>query len=142
MPDVPAHDQHETIHLLCHYPAHEPRQSDSHYHLFEAARRRIKAAGLWRCAIDGCTFPGPLEAHHEKIEFAMQGGVDLDRFNRLYGLHLIDSEFADYIEGEGNLEILCPVHHRTHMGVHSLPAPLWNAVRVWRADFAPPAEVV
>ncbi|MEV8523115.1 hypothetical protein AB0451_03005 [Streptomyces sp. NPDC052000] len=36
----------------------------------------------------------------------------------------------------------CPVHHRTHLGVHSLPGPLWEPLRVWRHDTAPPAEVV
>lgn len=137
-----AHEQRTTIHLLCHYPAHDPRATDSHYHLFDAVKRRLKEEGLLKCAIDGCSFPGPIELHHDKIEYAMQGGVDLDKFNRLYGLHLDDASFKDYIESEGNLEPLCPVHHRTHMGVHALPAPLWQAVRVWKAQLPPPAEVV
>ena len=137
-----AHDQRLTLHLLCHIPAHEPRESDPHYHLFNAAKQRLKKAGLMKCAIPDCKFPGPLELHHEKIEYSLQGGVDIDKFNELYGLHLDgDEAFRQYIESEGNLEILCAVHHRTHMGIHSLPGPLWGAIRVWKSGLQPPAEV-
>lgn len=31
---------------------------------------------------------------------------------------------------------------RTHLGVHALPGPLWAAIRVWKADMAPPAEAI
>lgn len=80
--------------------------------------------------------------HHSKVEFSLQGGVDLEKFNEAYGLHLADDEaFRAYIEGPGNAEILCPTHHRTRLGVHELPEPLWLAIRVWRADMVPPAEV-
>ena len=137
-----AHDQTTTIHLLEHIPAHEPRETDPHYALFNQAKARMKKLGLMKCALAGCTFPGPMELHHDKIEFSLQGGVDLAEFNRAYGLHLADDEaFRSYIEGPGNLECLCSVHHRTRLGVHELPAPFWNALRVWKADLPPPAEV-
>lgn len=139
--NTPAHDQKNTIHLLEHIPEHEPREGDPHYKIFNETKARMKKMGLLKCAIDGCTYPGPIELHHNKIEFSLQGGVDLDKFNKFYGLHLTDEEFADYIEGPGNLEPLCPVHHRTKLGVHELPEPFWQAVRVWKADMAPPAEV-
>src|SRR5581483_4532313 len=111
MADVPAHDQRETVRLLIHTPAHEPRQSDPHFPLFEAAKRRIKAAGLWHCAVKPCRYEAggtALELHHSAIEFSLQGGVDLAKFNTAYGLHLADAEaFAAYIESEGALEVLC-----------------------------------
>ena len=136
-----AHDQRTSIHLLCHYPEHDPRASDSHYRIFNQSKRRIKKLGLWKCAM-----PGPhsdqLELHHDKIEFSMQGGVDLQRFNELYGLHLAtDAEFKGYIESPGALEVLCSLHHRSHLGVHSLPTPFWQALRVWKDGILPPAEV-
>jgi hypothetical protein len=137
-----AHDQSLTLRLLCHIPEHEPRKGDPHYAVFNATKRRMRAAGLLRCAIAGCTYPGPIELNHSKIEFSLQGGVDLGTFDDVWGLALTAEEFADYIEGPGNLEPLCPVHHRTHLGVHALPEPFWQAVRVWRADMAPPAEHV
>lgn len=138
-----AHEQTTTIHLLEHVQAHEAREDDPHYGLFLAAKRRIKKLGLDVCAIPDCTFPGPMELHHDKVEFSEQGGVDLTKFNEAYGLHLADNEaFKAYIEGPGNLEVLCPVHHRTHLGVHVLPGPFWNALRVWKSGLPPPAEVV
>lgn len=138
---VAAHDQRTTVHVLEHIPAHEPREDDPHYALFHQAKARMKAAGLLKCAIHGCTYPGPIELHHDKIEFSLIGGVDLDAFNEFYGLHLGDEQFQEYVEGPGNLEPLCSVHHRTRLGVHELPGPFWGAIRVWRADLPPPAEV-
>lgn len=135
-----AHDQFLSSRLIEHVPYHEPRETDPHYKLFNAAKRRMKRQGLLVCAIDGCTFPGPIELHHYKVEYAFQGGVDLAKFNRYYGLHLDDDAFRDYIEGEGNLEPLCPMHHRTNLGVHRMPEPLWSVLRVWKADMKPPAE--
>lgn len=137
-----AHDQRTTIHLLLHVPYHEPRDGDPHYADFNRLKARLKAQGLMKCAIDGCTYPGPIEVHHSKVEFSLQNGIDLDAFNHAYGLHLADDEaFKSYIEGEGNAECLCPTHHRTRLGVHELPEPDWNALRVWKADLQPPAEV-
>lgn len=141
MPDT--HDQSTTIHLKEHIQAHEPRETDPHYHLFMEAKRRIQKAGLMKCCIPDCTFPGPMELHHSKIEFSEQGGVDLAKFNQYYGLHLTsDEDFKNYIEGEGNLEVLCPTHHRTRLGIHELPGPFWEALRVWKDNLPPPAEVV
>lgn len=137
---VPAHDQTLSLSLLCHIPPHEPREHDPHYAIFLATKRRMRKQGLLRCAIIGCTYPGPIELHHSQVEFSLQGGVDVRKFDVVWGLHLSDEEFAEYIEGPGNLEPLCPVHHRTHLGVHALPEPFWNAVRVWKVELPPPAE--
>ena len=139
---VDAHEQKMTLHFTEHVPAHEPRESDPHYHLFDAAKKRIKAMGLWRCAVPVGPHHPQLELHHRLIEFSLQGGVDLDRFNEHYGLHLADDEeFRAYIESPGALEVLCVYHHRTRFGVHVLPGPEWEPLRVWRDDVAPPAEV-
>lgn len=138
-----AHDQKNTVHLLEHIPEHEPRDGDPHYKLFNQAKARMKKLGLLKCAIAGCNYPGPIELHHSKIEFSLQEGVDLTKFNEYYGLHLAnDEEFAQYIEQEGNLEPLCSVHHRTKLGVHELPEPFWQAIRVWKGDMEPPVEVI
>lgn len=140
---TPAHDQKHTTRLVEHIPAHEPRETDPHYHLFNELKARLHKLGLMKCAIEGCIYPGPMEVHHSKIEFSLQGGVDLAKFNEAYGLHLADDEeFRAYIEGPGNCEVLCPTHHRTRLGVHELPGPFWDALRVWKKDMAVPAEVV
>lgn len=135
-----AHDQALTLHLVAHYPDHEPRESDPHYKAFHAARRRMAAAGLLVCAIPGCTHPGPIELHHSHVEFAMQGGVDVAELDRHFGLHLSDAEFADWVNSPANLEPLCKFHHTGPEGVHVLPTPFWEVLRVWRQDLQPPAE--
>lgn len=137
-----AHDQTRTLHLVEHVPDHEARETDAHYHLFNEAKKRIKRQGLNVCAIAGCTYPGPMELHHRFVEHSLQGGVDIDKFNKLFGLHLDDEGFAQWIESPGNLEVLCPIHHRTRLGVHMIPGPEWEPLRMWKSDMAPPAEFV
>ena len=125
-----AQDQRLTLHIIAHIPAHEPRESDPAYHMFNEAKARIKAAGLWRCIINDEYCGGGPELHHDLIEFSQQNASDRAKVNRALGLHLLDdAEFAAWIEGPGNLEVLCVNHHRTHFGVHVLPSPLWNPLR-------------
>lgn len=132
---TPAHDQKLTVRLVEHIPAHGPRGV-----LFERAKKRMRELGLDRCVMQGCDTGAPIEYHHSIVEHAWQGGVDIQKLNEAYGLHLTDSEFAAWVQSPGNLEVLCVVHHRTQLGVHALPEPLWNLVRVWRDDMPPPAE--
>ena len=136
-----AHEQKLDIHLTLYYPEHPPRENDPHYHFFHAAHDRMKKAGLLKCAISGCTKTN-IELHHSLVEFALQNGIDLVKFNELYGMHLTDETFLQFIEEEGNLEPLCALHHRGVIGVHNLPEPQWNALRVWKEGLQPPAQKV
>ena len=138
-----AHDQRLTLHLVTHVPAHEPREDDPHYHLFEQVKARMKRQGLWKCVINDDYCGGNVELHHSHIEFSQQGGADLDKVNAQLGLHLdSDEEFQVWIESPGNLEPLCEVHHRTHFGVHVIPGPLWEPLRYRKFNVKPPAEFV
>lgn len=110
-----AHSAKETLTLLQVYPEHIERASDPHYHLFTAARNRLKKAGLLKCWIDNedCDTTHPIELHHNDIEFALSNLVDLDRFNHFHAamhdmVHAAsDDEFQAYVESEGNLLPLC-----------------------------------
>ncbi len=138
-----AHDQRLTVHILTHVPEHQPRESDPHYHLFIAAKARMKRQGLWRCAINDDYCGGNIELHHSHIEFSQVGSADLDKVNEAFGLHLdSDDDFQKWIESPGNLEPLCEVHHRTHYGVHVIPGPLWEPLRYRKAKARPSAEFV
>lgn len=132
---TPAHDQTLTIHLIEHIPPHGPRGA-----AFDRAKKRMRELGLDKCVFPGCKTGAPVEFHHDKVENAWQGGVDVQKFDHEYGLHLTDAEFTDYVQSPGNLEALCMIHHRTQLGIHALPVPLWNVLRVWRDDLPPPAE--
>ena len=130
---VKAHRQRTTVLLLREYRDHQPRQGDPHYRLFERSKRRIKAAGLWVCALADEDCMGPLQLHHE-WEWAYQNSVDLEKLNRWLGMHLDDEGFKEWIEQPGQLEVLCQAHHTGAYGVHFIPAADWPLVRVHRHD--------
>jgi hypothetical protein len=138
-----AHQQPLTLHLMENVPEHAPRESDPHYHLFEAAKRQIKALGLWKCAMADDLCGGQLELHHSHVEFSQVGGVDPERIEHALGLHFENDEaFQEWIESPGNLEVLCVHHHRTDFGVHVLPSALWETLRWHRAGQPAAAQFV
>lgn len=141
--DVPAHDQMITLHLKQHVEAHPTREDDPHYHLFEAAKARLKKLGLWKCVIADELCGGETELHHSWLEFSDIPEADAHKVEKALGLHFEDDEdFQRWCESPGNLEPLCENHHRTRYGVHVLPEPLWNAVRFKRAGLPAPAEFI
>ena len=140
-PDVPAHDQYETIYFHRHYEAHHQRKGDPYYHLFEEAKARLKKLGLWKCVIATADCNGQIQCHHDLIEFAYQNSIDLDMINKLLGLHLDDEGFRKFIEGPGNLEPLCLAHHQGRVAIHKIPAADWTTVRVHK-DALIPIEVM
>ena len=138
-----AHDQMMTLHIRQHVEAHAPREDDPHYHLFEAAKRRLKSQGLWKCIIDDELCDGQPELHHSVIEFSEANAVDPDKVAQALGLHLENEEdFLAWVESPSNLEVLCVAHHRAGYGIHMLPEPLWQAVRFKRAGALAPAEFI
>lgn len=138
-----AHDQMLTLHIQQHIEEHAPRADDPHYHLFEAAKARLKKQGLWKCVIDDELCAGGAELHHSVIEFSEANAADPEKVGRALGLHFdTDEAFQEWIESPGNLEVLCANHHRTRYGIHVLPEPLWLAVRYHRADVQVPAQFV
>ncbi len=142
-PDVPAHDQLETIKLRRHYEAHPARDGDPNYHLFEEAKARLKKQGLWKCVIANEDCGGEITLHHSYVEFAYAPMIDIDRLNALLGLHLDDATFAQWIEQEGDLEVLCANHHLPghRFAIHDVPYADWTVVRTHKVGLVP-VEVV
>ena len=134
---VVAHDQHETIHLLRHYPDHEPRPHDPNYHLFNRTRARLEKQGLLKCVVDNTDCDGPISLHHSHFEFAYMNDVDVSAAEKILGLHLSDEEFAEYVEQEGNLEPLCHVHHIGALAIHIIPTADWDIVRAHKLGTNP-----
>ncbi len=138
-----AHDQMLTLHISQHVEAHEPREHDPHYHLFEQAKARMKRQGLWVCAIGDELCEGQVELHHSWVEFSEINSTDPAKVQRALGLHFDDDEsFQTWVESPGNLEALCVAHHRSRFGVHVLPEPLWQAVRFHRSGLPAPAQFI
>ena len=134
---TPAHDENVDIRFIERWPEHEPRAKDPYYKYFNQAKARMKKLGLYKCNVPSQYHYGQLEAHHVKVEFAHLNDVDVDKFNQAYGLHLDDDAFKKYVEEEGNLEILCVLHHRGQEGIHSLPDPEWNLLRIAKDTSSP-----
>jgi hypothetical protein len=140
---TPEHEQRTTIHIVAHVPEHAPREDDPHYHLFEAAKRRLKRQGLWKCVVDDDLCGGQPELHHTHVEFSQINGVDPAKLEQALGLHFTsDEDFQAWVESPGNLEVLCVNHHRTHYGVHVVPSALWETLRWHRAGTPAAAQAV
>lgn len=137
-----AHYQSEHEAFACFYPEHPPREQDPHYHLFNEARRRVIAAGI------GCWICGThekLELHHSECEFAAATGIDVESLKLAhpeYGL-TDDESFLCWVEGEGNLQVLCAECHRSpYRGIHHVPFPNWKLQKFWRKDLPPVLQPV
>lgn len=129
---TPAHTQKFTHTCHIHYPEHGPRESDPHYHLFDAYRRATKdsARCAWavRTGVDG-ECDGGLELHHAHLEQAMLNAADHDKIRAILpGLDLSDDDaVSTWAEGAQNLTWLCVKHHRSAVGVHQLSASDYEA---------------
>lgn len=141
--EVSAHEQKTTLHVIEFFPAHEPRESDPHYHAFLAVRARLKALGKLRCWV--CGAMEHVELHHNVVEFALANGVDLakfaDKFPEFKMAWADRESFLAWVESEGNLLPLCKLHHTGAQGIHVLPYPAWRALAIWRDGLEPPGQV-
>jgi len=138
-----AHDQNMTLHILAHIPEHDPREHDPNYKYFMQAKKKIKAAGLWKCVINDDLCGGEPELHHTHIEFSQIPNADIKKIEAYFGLNFKDdAEFQQWLESPGNLEVLCTNHHRTHYGIHALPHALWETMRFRKNGTLPAAEIV
>lgn len=140
-----AHTRTQRITIQYTYPAHEPRASDPHYRVFNAARRRLERLGALTCWIGNqdCS-QEPIELHHSTVEFSLANIVDVQHFEQLYPeFHIVsDEDFLTWIEGEGNLLPLCPMHHRGVLGIHSISYPGWQVQRFMRAGVTAPERKI
>lgn len=142
---TPAHGQQFTERFTIAYPEHSPRQDDPNYVDFEHYHRLNRAAarcgkGLQMGTFDECRdaqgkpAPAPetgeqpgLELHHRWVEFALQNGINLERFEHKFPGISDPVNVGDWVESDPNFEWLCAWHHRGHAGAHTLPVSLWHS---------------
>lgn len=115
-----AHEQKVSNTYEVHYPEHEPREDDPHYHAFEAYKKAHKKDAQCyvgqRIGFDECQ--GGLELHHHFLEFAVINEVDLAAIEKDYP-NLTDPEkVAEWAESDPNFLWLCSKHHRSNIGAH------------------------
>lgn len=139
-----AHTTTQTIHTVIAYPEHTARVKDKYQAEFDAAERRLKKLGLYKCVVCGCV-PGQIgwdgakvtiELHHDKVEFSLENTIDLDKASEAFGQHFeSDDDFAQWIDSPANLEPLCTYHHRGGEGIHVTSGPLWGVLRIVKTEF-------
>lgn len=141
---TPAHTQSTTLHIIECVPSHEAREHDPHYRIFNQTRDRLKKAGLLKCWIGNADCGGQIELHHSAVEFSLQNGVDLTRFEEAFPEFTgkTDEEFKEWIESEHGLLPLCKRHHTGYLGIHVLPYPLYLPQKFWREGLIAPARVI
>jgi hypothetical protein len=141
---VPAHT--EVVHLIFqqYIPSHGSRAGDPHYAVFEAARKRLKAAGkliCWRC---GSTTN--IQIHHRLVEWCSANGVSFEKFYHRYPELMTEctqEAFENAIESEGGTLPLCQkCHTGKGTGIHYVPEPIWYLGCYWKDGIPPPASPV
>lgn len=145
MSDItPAHEQRETLTVQVNIPAHAKRETTA---IFEHSRKLLLAKPGACCHI--CqrkhTREEPLEAHHYPIERALAEVVDFGPHSILrrdfphfdwkaFDRHPDPYTFVDDMTVNGLL--LCKEHHTGKgEGVHTMPHPLWIAMRYAREGY-------
>jgi hypothetical protein len=143
----------EIVHLTFqqYIPTHGSRRHDPHYGTFNAARKRLKAAGkliCWRCgAIDrSAGGTASIQIHHRLVEWCAANGVDYTKFYHKYPELMKEcsqAAFEEAIEGEGGTMPLCqPCHTGKGQGIHYVPETVWYLGCYWQDGLPPPASPV
>lgn len=142
---VAAHSQVVSVRYVVHYPEHEPRASDPHYHAFEAFRAAHSAAavcfvgerlGFGECrTAQGHPLPvqplpvaaAGLELHHAHLEFALLNAVSLTALQHDFPDLTDPVKVAAWAESDRNFMWLCAWHHRGAAGAHHATHADWTA---------------
>lgn len=116
---------HRTLDELVAYPPHEPRTASATYRRTHDHLVNELDAPCWICGVRK-TQGGAMETHHAHFEWASQNGLDLAKVTADWpDIHDRD-QLAEWIDSEGNMLVLCAVHHRgQHTGIHSISYPGW-----------------
>jgi hypothetical protein len=138
---VAAHGQ--TRHLIetVFYPEHGPERTSETYR--NAHHRLVYELdeACWICGVRNSTLTDPvqnphgaaqMETHHDEVEAALANSIDPATLLRDFpAMGAADSKhLRRWLDGEGNLLVLCDVHHRHGLyGIHLISYPAWKPQR-------------
>lgn len=126
---------HRTLDEFVAYPVHEPREASPIYRQTHQHLIYELDAPCWVCGLRRSQ-GAQLETHHAVFEWASQNGLDLDKVTADWPAITDRDKLADWIDSEGNMLVLCAVHHRgQHTGIHSISYPAWLLQRYQGTDF-------
>jgi hypothetical protein len=125
---------HRTLDELVAYPPHEPRTASATYRKTHQHLIFELDAPCWTCGVRHSQ-GAMMESHHAHFEWASQNGLDLAKVTADWPAITDRQKLADWVDSEGNMLILCAVHHRgQHTGVRSISYPAWLLQR-YQGDF-------
>jgi hypothetical protein len=113
---VKAHEVIEHLESLREYPDHQNRFESAEFRHVKDRFHKEHA----KCWIDNGYCEGPIEIHHDIIEWADANGVDWEKVKRDYPNV---SDVDDYDQ----MMPLCRKHHRgKYTGIHMTDKPTWE----------------
>lgn len=142
MPDkVTAHAQSRQLTETVFYPDHDPRKASAEYKRTHEHLVDELDEPCWVCGVRKSTLGDPaqnphgatqLETHHVQVEWALANAVDpakiLADFPAMGAAD--DEHLRAWLDSEGNMLVLCDVHHRHGLyGVHMVTYPAWVVQR-------------
>ena len=125
-----------TLHELGYYPDHDPRKASTEYHHTHQRLVVDLDTPCWICGVrhsDG----GAMETHHSEIEWAAEKAFEGDPVMLASLVRDMNGRIAtantdalkEFLDSEGNMLVLCALHHRGPAGIHSITYPLWKLQR-------------
>lgn len=133
MPD--AHIVTRSLEEVVWYPAHPPRKSSPEYKRVHHHLIYELDEACWICDIRHST-GGAMETHHSHLEWALANAVDPAKiFADFPEMGAADEpHLREWLDSEGNMLVLCELHHRSGgHGVHLITYPAWAPMR-WKTN--------
>ena len=126
---------HRQLDELVAYPPHEKRHASATYRKTHHYLVNVLDAPCWVCGIRQST-GGVMETHHSHFEWASQNGLDLKKVTADWPQITNREELAKWVDGEGNMLVLCAAHHRgKQTGIHMISYPAWLLQRYEGEEF-------
>jgi hypothetical protein len=110
------HTQFRTLKEVAYYPAHPDRtESDE----FREIKREFKKEHA-KCWINNGYCDGPIEVHHDVIEYSEAMGVDWEKVKK-------DYPNIDHVDDKDQMLTICKRHHTgKYTGKHNISEPIWK----------------
>ena len=133
------HIMKQTFSYAIKVPGHKPRVDSD---VFRETKRQLIDALNTPCYI--CGSKEGREIHHFHLEMSLENAVDWDKMKQLYPdfpyWYKVDSNNPDtfkyFTDDKYNMMVLCKDHHvMIGKGIHCLPYPIWQFLKVKKDNY-------
>jgi hypothetical protein len=132
------HQMSDTVRYTVNIPGHNARTESS---VFAATKKHLIDDLDTPCWV--CGSKENREVHHFILEYSLANAVDWNKLKALCpdfpDWDKIDPNNPDtfkyFTDHAYNMRILCTLHHRQSQGIHRIPYPIWNFIKIKKDDF-------